>query len=1757
MVTSVSVVLNNGQEPQFSDAVGKPVPRPLVPPQVASPINLLNPDRYEFYTFNDSGELVKRLMTMKEIQSIVAGGETDGAMLMQSSPLSQLHQEPQANIQDIVTNVQNVLQKEMEEKKNSSLNVQNKLDTPDTSVSWSQILPAIFGNTGDQIVPDRTHVVGMTPDSVLYEKMEKTTVTDKPIFERTTAPLSSPAFSSASVGSTTGAATATTSNRLKQKPSSTLKPTLKTSVKPSSSATNKIKISEKKKPGKINAEPMSTEAASIEFKEASGTNYYVPPTTIAPLASQPTKYVIIRKRPVTTTEIPETAGTLDDIIQTMSTISQNKIDGSSTASPSSLSSWHLSSSSSSWPSTSFSSSRKPSRHPTTTSPTRSPTTILYSSIKAQIQGQKQQNQGTFGSPTKSATTSAFLSTSGLLSSSTNKFSSFSSSNRPGTPPSTTIPPASYTFKTSASTAAGSSTSKRPTFSSSRRPISSIGTTTTTTTTTTVPPPPKQDPIRTTEYPTKWISTDSTESESEFDSTENASTELPSIFDSHNSLNQIIESLKDEATTTQNGLLLANEDNIKNFFESTTLDDTADTSTFSDDLIYPTLNINRDNTVKPYIPSMGKIPNLHQVFKDNAAFIADRTPSIGDLQSSLFDAEYKQTDQSIPIEDNTPAYSSIGNNKGHGKTPENHKIVQEVDNFIQDNADRILDTMTVKTVNLDHNMPSIPSNLTMSEFAEQAATVASILSNENTERSDELHLRESFDNVISQIQEDIRTTTEQDEIPETTTLTYRSQILNVEALPLVNDTSDNNKVEMTVVKKTSSISSSANSNTEKPVFVPTTAGVFTNKVVEPKQPIADDSINYVQVPLVNEAFDRNTEISVQADVHETVHSVKIKRPATTFAPHTEESTTKGPENDEVIGKTTQTYVEIASSNPSTLRPNESAAIVQTTFGPVDSEKVTTEAIAASGMTEYTTETSESSGSGEFTENYSDDASYSTAEDSSGETVSVVQSDELGDSSEASFYESTTSDEEPEKFSKLFEDRTENRIMSTTNEASEYQTTTTRLVDATEKEEKSTTDVTTQKDFEELSSTPGIIETTTEINLQNDRDAVQSTTVEHNTEDLSTTLMQEMEQKWELLTKNKDVIVHGSILDPKPTIPPRREFEEIALLADKRGNTTTSSTRKEDSQEIEEDQKVAESQTNQIQNEEHFANLGESTKPATKRPDLTTTFSGEITKPSKLDNRSTLPDKPNKSGLQKLQQKIHSSEQKIYHISQSKPSIKLPPALSTLKLKVGNTSAKKPIPVKLDPAPKQALGLEESTVNANEDILEFTKMCNELAFAFWRALNSEGISSARSLVISPFALNSMLAMIFLGARGSTSGEMNEMLRLDDMVTFNPHVIFHNISESAENAKDSPVATSAFVRELFSDRNKGKFLAFYKDKAQQFYSGHVEEVNFNIINDIIRRRTNLLVKRHTAGKIPEYLKTNNVWANLPLAGLSANIFQTDCSKASTVDRDGEMFFQVLPAIRQRRLVPIPAAVWPNGFTAGYDPELDATAVAFGSSVNTISTIFVMPGQQGHSAPGDNLERLESVLMINAVSKNAWRRLLTTLMERPGLEVQIPRFSHRSFINATASLQKMGLKTIFDLDKADLRGLTGSATRDMFISDMIQINTFSTCGEEKIADQHHIEMYPAPPIRSRSMNLDGIDANDEIQTEVPEVIDIESQRAFHDPLLDLKYLELPLPLRPRQARIPEAPRLRFDKPFLYFVRHNPTGMILYMGRFNPRLLP
>lgn len=262
--------------------------------------------------------------------------------------------------------------------------------------------------------------------------------------------------------------------------------------------------------------------------------------------------------------------------------------------------------------------------------------------------------------------------------------------------------------------------------------------------------------------------------------------------------------------------------------------------------------------------------------------------------------------------------------------------------------------------------------------------------------------------------------------------------------------------------------------------------------------------------------------------------------------------------------------------------------------------------------------------------------------------------------------------------------------------------------------------------------------------------------------------------------------------------------------------------------------------------------------------------------------------------------------------------------------------------------------------------------------------------------------------------------------------------------------------------------------------------------------------------------------------------------------------MYFVVSPNVRQRRLVPVPAVVYKRGFLAGYDPVLDATAAALGNTNSVISTLFVMPGQQGNVVHAEDLETLEQRLLDANPTTPAWNRLLRTLLPRIGLELQIPRFSHKSIFNVSSTLKKMGLKDLFDAEHADLGGLNGPS-KDLYLSDMIQSTTFVTCGEGVIGEQHHVEEYPESlGVMARRRSSRWTSDWDEPR---------DYQRAFHDPHDVGEAMHLPLHLRPRQARLParnaQPARLKFDRPFLYFVRHNPSGMILYVGRYNPRLLP
>ncbi|XP_062544709.1 uncharacterized protein LOC134211642 [Armigeres subalbatus] len=420
-------------------------------------------------------------------------------------------------------------------------------------------------------------------------------------------------------------------------------------------------------------------------------------------------------------------------------------------------------------------------------------------------------------------------------------------------------------------------------------------------------------------------------------------------------------------------------------------------------------------------------------------------------------------------------------------------------------------------------------------------------------------------------------------------------------------------------------------------------------------------------------------------------------------------------------------------------------------------------------------------------------------------------------------------------------------------------------------------------------------------------------------------------------------------------------------------------------------------------------------------------------------------------------------------------------------------------------------EDSEQNNNNDdsgesseMNDFFRRCNRIGMDMFRSLTtSNEFAQTKSFTFSPFSAISMISMLHLGARGKTAEQIDKLIGLDEMTSFNPHVTFRAISQSIEEEN----ANSYFVRMLFSDKKLGELQNFFKTKVRQLYSGYAEEIVFDDKNTITKR-INTLVNNSTQGAYSQFLESLKIRAAPPLCLISANSFELGC----TTDGDNpDIFFHIIDANSKRKLIYLTADVYTGSFLFGYNPEMDVSVASVFSEAREISTLFLMPGQQGGTIEWNSLLHLENSILKNFPLK---LRLLETKL-RPQLNsvLHIPHLNQHSFVNVSRQLHQLGLGELFHGDSSNLRGIQETTVAPIHMSEFLQVNRVSLCGTS---------------VKERSS---------------------EMYSSFADVKNNLKKYR-----RTQNANQGNNENvIKFDKPFLYIIRHNPSQLILYVGRFNP----
>ncbi len=107
--------------------------------------------------------------------------------------------------------------------------------------------------------------------------------------------------------------------------------------------------------------------------------------------------------------------------------------------------------------------------------------------------------------------------------------------------------------------------------------------------------------------------------------------------------------------------------------------------------------------------------------------------------------------------------------------------------------------------------------------------------------------------------------------------------------------------------------------------------------------------------------------------------------------------------------------------------------------------------------------------------------------------------------------------------------------------------------------------------------------------------------------------------------------------------------------------------------------------------------------------------------------------------------------------------------------------------------------------SEDEIKFVDLNNEIGLKIFRAIKE---SSNSNLIFSPFSVLSFLSMIFLGSRGATSRQMDQLLKLNAFSTFSPHLMYKNVTESLKSSSNFEA-----TKHLFIDKVKKPQFNYYK--------------------------------------------------------------------------------------------------------------------------------------------------------------------------------------------------------------------------------------------------------------------------------------------------------------------------------------------------------
>ncbi|KAI8420406.1 hypothetical protein MSG28_008904 [Choristoneura fumiferana] len=211
--------------------------------------------------------------------------------------------------------------------------------------------------------------------------------------------------------------------------------------------------------------------------------------------------------------------------------------------------------------------------------------------------------------------------------------------------------------------------------------------------------------------------------------------------------------------------------------------------------------------------------------------------------------------------------------------------------------------------------------------------------------------------------------------------------------------------------------------------------------------------------------------------------------------------------------------------------------------------------------------------------------------------------------------------------------------------------------------------------------------------------------------------------------------------------------------------------------------------------------------------------------------------------------------------------------------------------------------------------------------------------------------------------------------------------------------------------------------KKDAKNVFQASLKQLDFNDKEAAVDTINNWVAQK-TKNKIKDIVGADMITENTRMLLVNAIYFQGTWAKKFTVSETKNSYFHV----NETTTISVPMmSSKKNYFNYGESQELEAQLLQMKYKGSDASMIIVLP---------DEVEGLKSVLQKLASGHNIMADIET--MKSTKLDVWIPKFRVETTIDLKTLLPELGIKSIFDGEKADIDML--KSNEKLFVSDAIQ---------------------------------------------------------------------------------------------------------------------